>query len=81
MPKSEKQKAKILLIARYLWEQTDENHGVSSADIRDYLEDNGIETEEHSIYRDIAALRDEFVFSFGAIKNIFDSQTVYYCVQ
>lgn len=60
MPKSEKQKAKILLIARYLWEQTDESHGVSSAEIRDYLEDNGIEAEEHSIYRDIAALRDEF---------------------
>ena len=60
MPKREKQKTKILMIAKYLWEQTDEEHGVTAAEIKDYLEDNDISAEEHSIYRDIAALRDEF---------------------
>lgn len=62
MPRSEKQKAKILLIAKYLWEQTDEDHGVTAADIVDYLDDCGISAELHSIYRDIAVLRDEFGF-------------------
>ena len=61
MPKKEKQKIKTLLIAKYLWEQTDEEHGVSAADIREYLDvEYEIETEVHSIYRDIAALRDQF---------------------
>ena len=61
MPKKEKQKIKTLLIAKYLWEQTDEEHGVSAADIREYLNvEYEIETEVHSIYRDIAALRDQF---------------------
>lgn len=63
MPRSEKQKLKTLYVAKYLWEQTDENHGVTAAEIRDYLEEEcDITAEEHSIYRDIAALRDEFGF-------------------
>lgn len=61
MPRPEKQKAKTLMVAKYLWERTDESHGVTAAEIVDYLEDEyGIVAEEHSIYRDIAALRDEF---------------------
>ncbi len=61
MPKSEKQKLKTLYVARCLWEQTDENHGVSASDILSYLENTcGIIAEEHSIYRDIATLREDF---------------------
>lgn len=61
MPKSEKQKAKILLVAKYLFEYTDEDHSASASEILDYLENtHGIEAEEHSIYRDIAVLRNEF---------------------
>ncbi len=60
MPRSEKQKAKALYIAKYLWEQTDEDHSVTAADIVDYLEDIGISAELHSVYRDIAVLRNEF---------------------
>ena len=61
MPKSEKQKIKILLVAKCLWELTDESHGVSAAKILDYLENTcGITAEEHSIYRDIAVLREDF---------------------
>ena len=61
MPRSEKQKLKTLYVAKYLWEQSDEDHGVTAEEIRDYLEDEcGITAEVHSIYRDIAALRDVF---------------------
>ena len=71
MPRSEKQKLKILYIAKYLWEQTDEAHGVTGAEIVDYLEDYGITAEVHSVYRDIALLRDEFGFDIegGRGKN------------
>ncbi len=62
MPRSEKQKLKILYIAKYLWEQTDDMHGVSAAEIVDYLEECGISAELHSVYRDIALLRNEFGF-------------------
>jgi hypothetical protein len=59
MPKKERQKIKTLLIAKYLWEETDEEHSVSASDIVADLDvSHGIQAEEHSIYRDIAALRD-----------------------
>lgn len=61
MPRSEKQKLKTLYVAKYLWENTDENNGVRATDIAADLEFSyGIQAEEHSFYRDIAALRDVF---------------------
>lgn len=61
MPKSENQKLKTLYVAKFFMENSDENHYVSARDIIDYLnEECGIEAERRSIYRDIAALRDEF---------------------
>jgi len=61
MPKSENQKLKTLYIAKYFLEWSDENHSISSTDIIDYLsEEYGIEAERHSVYRDIAALRDVY---------------------
>lgn len=60
MPKSENQKLKILYIAKYLLEETDEEHGVNVLDIQEYLKENDIEGSDRSIYRDIALLRDEF---------------------
>ena len=61
MPKSEKQKMKTLYVAKYFLENSDENHSVCAADIIDFLEtDCGITADRRSIYRDIAALRDEF---------------------
>lgn len=61
MPKSEKQKLKTLYVAKFFLENSDENHPVSAGDIIDYLEtDCGITADRRSIYRDIAALRDDF---------------------
>lgn len=59
MPKSENQKLKILYVAKFFLENSDEKHAVSAGDIIDYLrEECSIEAERRSIYRDIAALRD-----------------------
>ncbi len=61
MPKSEKQKLKTLYVAKFFLEYSDENHAVSAGDIIDYLEDEcDITADRRSIYRDIAALRDDF---------------------
>ena len=58
--KREHQKYKALLVAKYLLEFTDENHSCSALDLIDYLKyEHGIEAERKSIYRDVAALRDE----------------------
>lgn len=61
MPKSENQKLKTLYVAKYLWENADEYHGVSANDIIDYLATEcDITANRQSIYRDINALRDVF---------------------
>lgn len=61
MPRTENQKLKILYVAKYLLENTDENHAATATDISDYLyEEYGIKAERRSIYRDIALLRDVF---------------------
>ncbi|MBE7015224.1 MAG: WYL domain-containing protein [Ruminococcaceae bacterium] len=62
MAKSENQKLKILYIAKYFLEYSDENHPLTAEkDICDYLkEEYGIDAERRSVYRDIALLRDVF---------------------
>ncbi len=57
MPRNETQKLKLIRIAQYLMEKTDENHSVSTADIISMLADNGIVAERKSIYSDIEALQ------------------------
>lgn len=64
MPKSDKQRLKILYIADFLMRETDDEldnkerpiHGVLISDIKDHLKSVGIEAEEHSIRRDIDLL-------------------------
>lgn len=56
MPKSEKQKLKLLYIMDYLMEHTDEKHSVTTQDIIDFLAANGISAERKSIYSDIDLL-------------------------
>lgn len=56
MPKSEKQKLKLLFIMDYLMEHTDEKHSVTTQDIIDFLAANGISAERKSIYSDIDSL-------------------------
>ena len=50
-------KLKILYIARFFYEQTDEEHPASLSDIIQYLADMGISAERKSIYDDIELLR------------------------
>ena len=57
MPKSARQKQKILYIAKYLMEETDENHPVTLRDIMIYLQHQGISSERKSLYADIEELR------------------------
>lgn len=58
MPKSEKQKQKLLYIMQLLMEKTDENHIVTTQEIIDYLALQGISAERKSIYTDIDTLID-----------------------
>ena len=58
MAKSEKQKQKLLYIAKYLMEQTDETHAVSTPKLIEYLNSQGIKAERKSIYNDIETLND-----------------------
>ena len=58
MAKSFNQKQKLLLILSYLQENTDEKHVVTTAQLAEYLERNGITAERKSIYSDINTLID-----------------------
>jgi len=58
MPKSENQKQKLLHIAKYLMENTDANHAVSTPQLIEYLASQGIKAERKSIYNDIDTLND-----------------------
>lgn len=58
MPKSENQKQKLLHIAQYLMENTDETHAVTTPQLIEYLNSQGIKAERKSIYNDIATLND-----------------------
>ncbi len=70
MAKRENQKLKAMYIAKYLLENTDENHAVNAKDIIDYFKDEcGIICERRSIYRDIAILRDEFGMDVDSVRG------------
>lgn len=58
MPKSEKQKQKLLHIAKYLMEHTDEHHAVSTPQLIAHLNSLGIKAERKSIYNDIDTLNE-----------------------
>ena len=58
MPKSPRQKQKLLYVLQYLWEHTDDNHIVSTPQLIAFLEQNGISAERKSIYDDIQTLQN-----------------------
>lgn len=58
MPKTEKQKLKLLYIMQCLLEKTDEDHVVTTGELIDYLALNGISAERKSIYTDIDLLME-----------------------
>lgn len=52
------QKYKSLLVWQYLLKNTDEDHAVTSTQIKEHLEKYGITADRHSIVRDIQAMQD-----------------------
>jgi len=56
MPKSSRQKQKILYLAKFFLEETDEEHPATMSDILAYLSRAGIEAERKSIYADLEEL-------------------------
>lgn len=68
MPKSEKQKQKILYILKFLYENTDEEHTLTVNDIIAKLDEYDISAERRSVYRDIQTLQD-FGFDIIMQKN------------
>ncbi len=64
MAKSSRQKQKLLQILRMLMEKTDENHGLTVAQIIEELEDMGIPAERKSVYDDLEVL-EQFLESMG----------------
>lgn len=57
MPRSEKQKLKLLYIEKMLTEESDENHPLSTKKLIDSLAAQGISCERKSLYDDIECLR------------------------
>ncbi len=58
MARSEGQKLKILYILRLLQERSDESHAVSTQELIDALEKEGIRAERKSIYADVQQLKE-----------------------
>lgn len=58
MAKSENQKLKLLYIAKFLKEETNENHPMSTAELIERLGELDISVERKTIYTDIELLRD-----------------------
>lgn len=75
MPKSPRQKQKLLYIHKILMEQTDENHGLTVAQIIEQLQGAGISAERKSVYDDLATLE-----SFGCDICRNKSNTVTYYI-
>lgn len=57
MSKSSNQKLKLLYLLRFLMQNSDENHPLSTAQLIDELAKNNISAERKSIYDDIEALK------------------------
>jgi len=71
MPRSERQKLKLLYIRDYLLRNSDEEHPVTMKQILEHLAGNGIPAERKSVYSDLEALRE-----YGA--DIVQSSGSYY---
>ena len=74
MPKSENQKLKLLYIRDMLLQETDENHGLTTADIISRLAALDIKADRKTIYTDLEDLR---VYGMDIIQNKVGKQTLY----
>ncbi|MDE7297407.1 MAG: WYL domain-containing protein [Lachnospiraceae bacterium] len=75
MAKGENQKLKLLYLARFFLEQTDEAHPAAMPDILRYLSECGVSAERKSIYSDVEALRS---FGLDIIGEQRDRNFYYY---
>lgn len=66
MPKTPKQKQKLLYLIQYFMEHTDESHPVTTPKLIAYLEANDIKAERKSIYDDISCLCD---FGYDIVRQ------------
>jgi predicted DNA-binding transcriptional regulator YafY len=74
MPKSVRQKLKLIYTLDILRKYSDEENPLSANEICDYLEQNGISAERKSVYSDIEALCEygyDIIRSFTAKKGFF----------
>ncbi|MCR5545625.1 MAG: WYL domain-containing protein, partial [Lachnospiraceae bacterium] len=58
MPRSQNQKLKLYVLGKILMENTDENHGITMAEIIERLDREEISADRKSIYDDIRVLED-----------------------
>ena len=56
MPRSSRQKEKLLYLQRIMLQKTDENHALTVNEIKDLLAANGIQTERKALYDDLQIL-------------------------
>ena len=78
MPRSDKQKLKLMYLIKLFEERTDVSHGLSMTDIIEALSEEGITAERKSIYADISALND---FGFDLVKDNEGKACVYKLVE
>ena len=78
MPRSDKQKLKLMYLIKLFEERTDVSHGLSMTDIIDALSEEGITAERKSIYADISALNE---FGFDIVKDKEGKACVYKLVE
>ena len=64
-------KLKLLYLARYLREETDERHPRTVQDMIAYLEHQGISAERKSIYDDLEALRQQIMRDAEEARSYF----------
>ncbi len=62
-------KLKLLYLAHYLQQETDEDHPKTMKEILSYLESCGITAERKSVYDDIMALRDSYGMDIQTVKG------------
>ena len=78
MPRSDKQKLKLMYLIKLFEERTDVSHGLSMTDIIEALSEEGITAERKSIYADISALNE---FGFDIVKDKEGKTCVYKLVE
>ena len=78
MPRSDKQKLKLMYLIKLFEERTDVSHGLSMTDIIEALSEEGITAERKSIYADISALNE---FGFDIVKDNEGQACVYKLVE